>query len=520
MDFICDSTYIVFPVSRHASCKTISFLCGGETVFDFKAAIDYISPEYFAYCNLERFRGSRLSVKCEPEMNINIEKTDTIPKNKTKDPLRPTVHFTASRGWLNDPNGLVFSDGVYHMFFQHNPYGTAWGNMHWGHAISSDLMHWSELDEALYPDQSGTMFSGSGIADVNNVLGLKSGGNDTLVLFYTAAGGYSKSSENKKFTQCMAFSTDGGKTFEKYDKNPIIDHIEAENRDPKVIYCEQTKKYVMTLYLAESRYALFTSENLTDWVRTDTIEIKGDSECPDLYPLPLDGDPKNIKWIFSGASDKYLVGSFGGSRFMPDGEPETFQHGKHFYAAQTWSDVPNSRRIRIGWYRFDIPSANFNCAMTVPHRLSLCSTPGGMRLSAEPVEEIKKLYAHSEYIDKISLDRSGIYKKELPRSAYDISMSLCTKADSMPEITIFGMKISIDTRLGRINCCGESCTYTPSDRLDIRLIIDTCGIELFADNGLIYIVGGALADFNLDYMQIKAESGAVENLEINRLKTI
>lgn len=213
------------------------------------------------------------------------------------EPLRPQFHFTAKSGWLNDPNGLAYFKGEYHLFFQHNPFGTQWGNMTWGHAVSKDLVHWRQLDNALSPDELGTMFSGSAVvaefaqSDISIATGPGSdrSARSALVCFYTAAGGTNDASKGRPFTQCLAYSHDG-RTFSKYPGNPVIPHIEAENRDPKVIWHGPTKRWVMALYLNESRFALYGSADLVTWSRLSNIELPGASECPDLFPLALDGD--------------------------------------------------------------------------------------------------------------------------------------------------------------------------------------------------------------------------------------
>jgi fructan beta-fructosidase len=195
--------------------------------------------------------------------------------------LRPQFHFTSRTNWLNDPNGLVFYKGEYHLFFQHNPSGINWGNMTWGHAVSTDLLHWRQLDDALKPDRLGTIFSGSAVVDWDNTAGFQSGNEKTLVAIFTSAG--------KPFTQSMAYSTDRGRSWRKYDKNPVLNHVAGENRDPKVIWHVPTKRWIMALYLDGEKYALFSSPDLKRWEKLCDLPEFGASECPDFFELQITG---------------------------------------------------------------------------------------------------------------------------------------------------------------------------------------------------------------------------------------
>ena len=387
-----DKKYLILPLGYYATKKKLEFFIDEELVFDIDATIDFIEPDYFQYLNIERFIGEELEIICPQCEDIILETTDYQPvEDIFKEKYRPRVHFSAKRGWINDPNGLVYYKGYYHLFFQHNPAGTKWGNMHWGHAVSKDLVHWEEKECALYPDEMGTMFSGSAIVDWDNVTGLKENDNDVILLFYTAAGGTSKLSEGQKFTQCLAYSTDGGETFTKYSGNPIIPHVEDENRDPKVIYSPELKAYVMALYLSENRYMLFSSKNLLDWVMMHEITLPGDSECPDFYPLPLNGDGDKCKWVFSGASDRYLIGDIINGSFRPAQLSKRLHYGRNSYASQTFSDIPgdDGRRIRIAWNTMEVPNSYFNCAMCFPTEMSLKTINGEMYLCTWPVKEIE-----------------------------------------------------------------------------------------------------------------------------------
>lgn len=243
------------------------------------------------YLNVERFAGKEIGLVAEPDIALEIKKSDSkYPLEESYiGKYRSGFHFSSQRGWLNDTSGLVYYKGVYHMFYQHNPVGCKWGNMHWGHAVSRDLVHWEEREIALYPDEMGTMFSRSAIVDTKNVTGLKQNENDVILLYYTAAGNTdSELSRSQPFTQCLAYSVDGGNTFEKYYKNPVVPLIEHENRDPKVVYDPVNDIYVMVLYLAENRYMLLSSSNLLEWKQMHEIILQEDAECPDFYPLPVD----------------------------------------------------------------------------------------------------------------------------------------------------------------------------------------------------------------------------------------
>ena len=285
-----DRRYLALPVSEHAQVKKLCFRSEeGELLYDLDVKLDPVGAQHVYYADMRRFIGQTLEVCCTPEVDFSVQLTDSTPK-AGGERFRPVAHFAPDRGWINDPNGLMFYEGKYHLFFQHNPAGMNWGNMHWGHAVSDDLVHWEEQEIALFPDAFGTMYSGCAVIDERNVSGLGQGERAPILLFYTAAGDRSEMSRGKEHVQCLAYSTDGGKTFEKYAGNPIIDHIIGGNRDPKVIFCPELDAYAMALYLDGATYALFKSDNLLNWEMIQKIDLPGDSECPDFFPLYLDGE--------------------------------------------------------------------------------------------------------------------------------------------------------------------------------------------------------------------------------------
>lgn len=363
--------YLKLPLNNNSDKKQIVFKDSKDNVIQkIDAKIDESSPMYYNYLNISPYIGSYI--------DYTLEQTNELPESGSiyKEINRPQVRFSAKYGWLNDPNGLIYVNGTYHMFFQHNPAGTEWGNMHWGHAVSKDLLHWREIDIALFPDSMGTMFSGSAIYDENNVTGL----GYPILLYYTAAG--------DPFTQCMAYSLDGGYTFVKYDKNPVIPHIIGGNRDPKVIYCDELSKYILVLYLDGNTFAFFTSDNLLDWNMTQKLDLPNDAECPDFYPLIIDSIRK---WVFSGASDYYFVGDIVDGQFAPCQSLLRFHSGSDNYASQTFSGI-KGRTVRISWNRHSIQNECFNMHMSFPVELSLVHNGDLLCLSAKPIEEIMDLY--------------------------------------------------------------------------------------------------------------------------------
>lgn len=514
MKFICDSKYIVFPVNHNEENKTLLFKNGGDIIFDLQIPIDYSNPHYNAYINVERFNGIELELSCADNFDFELQLQKSDIKYANEDIYgqlyRPAFHFSAVRGWLNDPNGLFYYNGQYHMFFQHNPVSRNWGNMHWGHAVSPDLIHWCELECAIYPNKFGTAFSGSAVVDYNNVSNLKSGENPPILLFYTAAGGLSKLSEEKNFTQCLAFSTDGGNTFTDYTGNPIIDNIAEGNRDPKVEYDREGERYIMTLFLDNDRYAFFKSKNLIEWEKFQEINVPEENECPDFYPLTINNE---IKWIFSGAHDRYLIGTFNGTRFDPQTKLQQLHYGNNSYASQTWHGDKYGRRLRISWNTFEIPDMPFNKSMTFPCEMTLMEDNDEIYLCANPIDEIKNLYLSSQEYNNLENGFSCI----LDSFAYDIEISI-SKLNSEIEINFFGINIKIID--DSLYCCGCSAPLWMSyDRCKLRILADKTGVEIFIDKGQKFLSCGMILDYNLNQFYINGEL-LIENLKIHSLKSV
>lgn len=402
--------------------------------------------------------------------------------------LRPQFHFTAEKNWLNDPNGLVYYRGTYHLFFQHNPIGIDWGNMSWGHAVSPDLVHWRQLGNALEPDAMGTMFSGSAIVDWRNTAGLKAGETDTVVVLYTAAGGSSPESEGEPFTQCLAYSNDGGLTLTKFAGNPVLGEVRRDNRDPKVTWHEPTQSWVMALYLDKHDFALFSSPDLITWSHLQDIEIPGCTECPDLFEIGLDGDAENTRCVLTAANGKYLVGDFDGQTFVPECEPQTVDFGKNYYAVQTYSDLPDARRVQVAWMASGVyPGMPFNQQMSFPCELTLHTdaASGEPRLRRWPVAEISGLY-------------DGLYSCEcftlVPSSAnplvgvegdlFDISVEVELGQATAWGLRVRGEVIEYSVAAQALSCLGCSAKLPPvCRRVSLRVLVDRTSLEVFGNGG-------------------------------------
>ena len=330
--------YMHFPVDTEARQRLVKVQKDMKSVREFQIRLAEGEPDFWVYLEIHDFIGETLTLSTEQKRSDSGNLFDRIttrnePKNHETfytEKLRPQFHYSNPRGWNNDPNGMVYYKGEYHLFYQRNPFGWPWGNMTWGHAVSTDMMHWKNLPDALHPDAMGTMFSGTGKVDTFNSSGFRAGEEDPILLFYTAAGGTNPWSKGVPFTQCVAYSNDRGRTFTKWEGNPIIGHIRGGNRDPKVLWHEPSKKWVLVLYIEEEEMAFFNSDDLKHW--TETSRIKGFHECPELFELPVDGDKSNMKWVLYGAPGNYQIGSFDGKTFTPEGPNRRYNFGNAFYA--------------------------------------------------------------------------------------------------------------------------------------------------------------------------------------------
>ena len=514
MEFYCDSKYFVLPINYHAQDKRLYFYIGEELVYDLVAAIDAYEPDEKFYINIERFRGKMIRVTTEPEVEFPIELSDTGVGDKEAycGKYRPLAHFTAKRGWLNDPNGLVYTQGKYLMFYQHNPAACTWENMHWGYAVSHDLVHWEEKDIALYPDPDGTMFSGGAILDKENVTGLKTNEKDVILLFYTAAGSTSETAKEKPFTQCLAYSTDGGETFIKYDKNPLIEQTAPGNRDPKVICHEESGQYIMALYLDDHVYALYASENLLNWKEIQRIRIPEEIECPDFYPLAVDGDPDRQKWVLIGASDKYFLGDFDGTRFVPSTEePMRLNYGNASYAAQSWSDMPDGRRVRISFFSGELTGMPFGSCMSMPAEMSLKTIQSETKLCIYPAKEIENLYEEVCQPGDVEVNEVRSCEMRLDGKSYDICFRIRPKEHAVFHWSLFGLTLSYDAEKGILSCLDREAPVRLTDGiLDIRIVIDTICAEIYADRGSVFMGMYYIQDVSLNKMKMRGEKASVK----------
>ena len=415
---------------------------------------------------------------------------------------RPQFHFTAARNWLNDPNGLVFYRGEYHLFFQHNPQGVQWGNMTWGHAISRDLVRWRQETHALLPDALGTMFSGSAVVDWQNTTGFKTRGENPLVLIYTAAGGTSDESKGQPFTQCLAFSNDRGRSWTKYYNNPVLKNIHADNRDPKVFWHKPTRRWIMALYVPQPdpqkleangkpatlhTVQFLASADLKDW--TYLSQMDGLFECPDLFELPVNDQWSQSQWVLFGADGEYWLGQFDGFRFTPETPKQRGDWGKNFYAAQTFSDIPPSdgRRILIGWMRGgQYPGMPFNQQMTFPCELSLRRTADGIRLCKWPVREISSLYARTRVLENRLVKPGDNPLPALQSELLDIDAVIAPGTAESVGFLLRGATVKWDARTHKLDALGCQADLAPiRGQLHLRLLLDRSSLEVFGGRGLV-----------------------------------
>lgn len=503
------SKFLVFPVNKEAAMKRLCFLRDGKEVYGLNIRLDNLRPDFFSFVDVGRFMGEELELSVDPDMPIRFTEADQMKfEDEYREPLRPTVHFTTKNGWNNDPNGLVYIDGVYHLFYQYNPCATQWNNMHWGHAVSPDLLHWEEKDIALFPDEMGTMYSGGAIEDTKNLLGHNSESQNAMVLFYTAT--------KQPRTQCMAYSTDSGKSFIKYNGNPVVPHMEAYNRDPKVVWCEEMGCYIMALYLNQDRYALLSSDDFVKWKQFQEITLAGDSECPDLFPL-RDSDG-NRRWILMGASDKYLVGVFEKGQFVPLQSQHSLHFGKINYAAQVFNGTPDERIVRIAWNKLKVDGGRFSQQMGFPTEMALEKLSGEYYLSACPADEIHSLIKQSICKQDLPIDEGTPFAESVPAGA--LLVRLKANREAHLTISVFGGKIAVMPECNELKVLDSvgPLSITEEDT-DLTILIDRCSMEVFADGGKICFTERFVCDFNLPSLVLEG-NGQIQNLQIHTLKSI
>ncbi len=477
------------------------------------------------------------------------------------EPHRPQLHFSPAAKWMNDPNGMVYFQGTYHLFYQYFPGGTTWGPMHWGHATSKDLVHWQQKPVALYPDSLGYIFSGSAVADVNNTSGFGKKGQVPLVAIFTHHDPKGEKEGKDTFqNQSIAYSLDNGNTWTKYAGNPVVKNPGIRDfRDPKVMWFAAGKKWIMTL-ATKDRITFYSSPDLKNWKKESEFGKQrgahgGVWECPDLFPLSLNG---KTYWVLivsinpggpnRGSATQYFVGQFDGHTFTSDQQQTRWvDYGPDNYAGITWSNT-GSRKIFIGWmsnwdYANQVPTNSWRNGATIPRDLKLVNIDGQIHLTSQPSPELNKLAVKPITITASEIAKTGTLNVtkhlKLP-GQYALDFKL-DKIDSYSielsndegEKLILGYSKTEDryfidrthSGLSEFNPGFAGIGYAPrltkASSSDLKLIVDASSVELFADNGLSVMTSLVFPKKPYQQLVFKANKGiVVKHLLLTPMKSI
>ncbi|HSU55855.1 MAG TPA: immunoglobulin domain-containing protein [Candidatus Dormibacteraeota bacterium] len=491
--------YLNLPASYGGPSHLVELLCDGLVEHEFNInLVTSGTPDYYVFLDLSSYQGKELLMRVDSQLATGGQLAALVQSNNIvastpiyQETLRPIYHFSARRGFINDPNGMVFYNGEYHLAYQHNPYGLDVGNQHWGNAVSTDLVHWQELPEAIYPDWRGQAWSGSSVVDSNNTAGF---GANAIVSFYTAAGGHGNNprmSLGQLFTQGLAYSLDSDRTLTKYTNNPVLPNVVGDNRDPRVIWYAPGNKWVMVLWLQNTDFGFFSSTDLRHWTQTSTFAFgNGVIEVPELFQLPLDGDPNNQKWIFYAGAGNYYVGTFDGSTFYAQNGMYFIRRGNSFAAAQTFDNVPASdgRRILIANGTQNYPNMPFQCAMDFPVELTLNTVGGAPTMFVNPVRELALLRTSTNSWPAQALATGVNIMSGTTGEAFDLDATFQPGAATSVTFSLRGRNVTYNCAAQTVSCSGTTQSLPPvGGQVRLQMLVDRGIIEIFGNNGSLYM---------------------------------
>jgi fructan beta-fructosidase len=529
--FKSEKKYLVLPVKNGATKRNLEIWVDGVLTRYLNMELAEGAPDWNSYIDISEWNGKAIELRVDKvavdsKVFSAIEQSDVDESPTTyHEKLRGQFHFSPKLGWNNDPNGMVYYNGEYHLFYQHNPYGATWGNMTWGHTVSKDLVHWKELGDAIHPHQGGPVFSGGAVVDHKNTSGLGENGRAPMVVFHTGAKGWG---------QYMSWSNDG-RTFKNYSK-AVVNRINKDNRDPKVIWHEPSKKWVMVFWVERGNneqhsMQFLTSTDLKNWKETSVTYggIGNDRylfECPEFYELPVEGTSGVKKWVLTGANTEYAIGTFDGEKFQPEQERLQNQHGRDFYAPQTFSDEPNGRRIEIGWWRThtNIGNSSFNQSMSIPLEHKLVQTPEGIRLTRMPVKELEMLRNKTYNIGKATLKENGVNPlKDINIELAEIRLDIEPGKAKEVVLDVRGVVINYNVANQQLTVDGvKAPAPLVNGKLSLIVYADRIGLEIFANNGLLFMpININIADQNRSLSLVAKDGVAkIANLAVYELKSI
>ncbi|WP_083799897.1 glycoside hydrolase family 32 protein [Lentisphaera araneosa] len=523
---------LIFPVAKFGTARQMDIKVDDVIIHSISVCLAMKDEDvaWWGYLDMSDMIGKKAIIALEAKVNSNIQKMiqcsaePRLLQLQHFDKFRPQFHFSQLQGWNNDPNGMVYYDGKYHLFWQCNPLGTSWGNMYWGHASSPDLIEWTEHKRALRSGggkglplnmrhdsmATGACFSGSGNIDHNNSLGLNTAEKKTLLLF------------NSDMNAGIAiFSSQDGINFKRWMKQYPLG---LSGRDAKVVYHKPTQQWIAVSCLDNKQhgkhYPIFTSKDLQSWeLKQNFLDMH---ECPEFLELAIDGDKNNKKWVLMEANGKYFVGDFNGEKFIPDTkEKQTTIISGSCYAGQCFSNTPDGRAVYIAWAGFDTDNTVFNQGFTIPMDLCLKTVDGGkVHLYANPVYEIKKLRRKIE-IDTSTIELNKnvkVYALALAGDLYDICLSIEKKGSPKSfSLKIQNMEMTYDFESQRFD---DHHVPMKGGKVTLRILVDRPTIEFFMADGYAYKLHERknLSGSHLNKITFSAEVSGTDKVLINNFK--
>jgi fructan beta-fructosidase len=530
-EIVLNRRFFHLPVKRDALPRSVKFTSGQHTLSAFEIRLPERSqaPDFWVFIEEPEKKGQTFAF--EAILPAGSTALDEITQSDDppgalmmyREKSRPQFHFTSRRGWLNDPNGLVWHRGQYHLFYQHNPFGWEWGNMHWGHAVSADLLHWTELPQAISPRQFGDWaFSGSAVVDHDDRSGFGyfdhfgSGEQvkDPIVGAFTSTGR----------GECIAFydPSPSRQRFYEYDKNPVVKH---QGRDPRLLWHKASGRWIMAVYdefEGKQWIAFHSSRDLKEW--TFESRIEGFFECPDLFELSVAGQPGQSRWVLHGGDGAYLLGQFDGKKFTPDSTKKERVWYGNFYAAQTISDTPDGRRIQIGWGNgIAFPGMPFNQQMTIPCELTLQSTDEGIRMCARPVAELRALRVRNIVLQDQDPSSFANSLTGISGDHFEIRAMADVGGDAVITLKVRGVPIVYNALEKSLKCGDKTAPLAPEGgRLTLQILVDRGSIEVFGNDGRVAISHGVIPPKGVRPISaaVSGQTARIPLFEVHELKSV